>query len=85
MKRIKVVELKDIECPLCNGKGGWRECLGDFIEEGDCGLYQDFKCNTCTNGVVEIKSKDEDAIFDGDVELILTLAVATGLQNGESY
>lgn len=45
--KIKVRQLRDVDCPDCDGNGEWRECYGDLIEDGDCGLNEDIVCRRC--------------------------------------
>lgn len=55
MTKLEVKELRDVPCPYCGGQGSWRECYGDYIYEGDCGLGENMECAKCDKtGIVEI-------------------------------
>lgn len=54
--KLKVKELRDVVCPNCEGKGGWTECHGDFIWDGDCGLSEYIDCDRCNKtGKLEVE------------------------------
>ena len=54
--KIKVRQLRDVNCPNCGGNGSWIECYGDLIELGDCGLSETLKCLRCNEtGKLEIE------------------------------
>lgn len=50
-------------CELCKNKGSYRECYGDYIYEGDCGLGQDVDCPYCSKFdkkmLEEIEAREE--------------------------
>ncbi len=79
--KLKVKELRDVACPNCDGKGGWTECHGDLIYDGDCGLSEYIDCERCDKkGELEVEIEhckkcgeelcwnDDEAGFDEDTE-----------------
>lgn len=52
----------DRYCEYCDNKGETTDCIGDLVEEGDCGLSNTEPCPYCKTAeeVKEIMKKEEE-------------------------
>ena len=86
--KLKVKELRDVVCPNCDGKGGWTECHGDLVWDGDCGLSEYIDCERCDKkGKLEVEIEycqickeelpwnDDEMGFDEDTETFFRCTV----------